>query len=71
MFSEVGASVQVQGSAELADALGKLFCDSGEAEKMGNKGRTIVAKNKGELRRLLELMEPLISKVQKGQETPV
>ncbi len=70
MFSELGASVQVQDSAELADALGKLFCDRGEAEKMGSKGRTIVAKNRGALRRLLKLMEPLISKVQEGQETP-
>jgi len=66
MFSELGASVQVQDSAELTDALGKLFRDRGEAEKMGSKGRTIVAKNRGALRRLLKLMEPLISKVQEG-----
>jgi 3-deoxy-D-manno-octulosonic-acid transferase len=66
MFSELGASVQVQDSAELADALGNLFRDRGEAEKMGSKGRTIVAKNRGALRRLLKLMEPLISKVQEG-----
>ncbi len=71
MFSELGASVQVQDSAELADALGKLFCDRGEAEKMGSNGRTIVAKNRGALRRLLKLMEPLISKVQEEKETPI
>ncbi len=67
MFSALGASMQVQDSAELADAVRKLFCNRDEAEQMGSNGRTIVAENRGALQRLLELMEPLISKVQKGQ----
>jgi 3-deoxy-D-manno-octulosonic-acid transferase len=64
MFSEVGAFVQVRNSAELADALLKLFRDRDEAEKMAAKGRKILADNRGALQQLLELMEPLISEVQ-------
>ncbi len=66
MFSELGAFVQVRDAAELAAALKKLFRDSDEAEKMASKGRTILEENRGALQRLLDLMEPLISKVQKG-----
>jgi len=66
MFSEVGAFVQVRDAAELALALKKLFRDSDEAEKMASKGRQILVENRGALQRLLNLMEPLISKVEKG-----
>jgi len=65
MFSELGAFVQVRDAAELAVALKKLFLDSNEAEKMASKGRKILAENRGALQRLLDLMEPLITKVQK------
>ncbi len=67
MFDELGAFVQVEDANSLATALESLFRDTDEAEKMANKGRTILAENKGALRRLLDLMEPLISKVQDGQ----
>ena len=66
MFSELGAFIQVQDATGLATALERLFRDRGEAEKMANKGRTILAENRGALQRLLDLMEPLISKVQDG-----
>jgi len=66
MFSERGAFVQVRDAAELAGAVKKLFCDSDEAEKMASKSRTILAENRGALQRLLDLMEPLFSKVQEG-----
>ena len=67
MFSELGAFIQVQDAAGLSAALERLFRDRSEAENMANKGRTILAQNKGALQRLLDLMEPLISKVQDGQ----
>jgi 3-deoxy-D-manno-octulosonic-acid transferase len=67
MFSEVEAFVQVQDASELAGALKKLFRDSDEAEKMAAKARKILADNRGALKRLLNLMEPLISKVQGGK----
>jgi len=66
MFSEKGASLQVQDAAGLAAALKHLFQDSDEAEAMASKGRTILADNRGALQRLLTLMEPLISKVNAG-----
>ncbi len=66
MFSERGAFVQVQDAAELAVAVKKLLHDSVEAENMASKGRTILAENRGALQRLLDLMEPLISKVKEG-----
>jgi 3-deoxy-D-manno-octulosonic-acid transferase len=64
MFSEVGAFVQVQDAAELSGVLGKLFHDRKEATKMAKKGRTIIMENKGALQRLIDLMEPLMSRVQ-------
>ena len=66
MFSEVGAFIQVQDGFELAAALKRLFHDRNEAEMMASKGRQILTENRGALQRLLNLMEPLISKVQKG-----
>jgi 3-deoxy-D-manno-octulosonic-acid transferase len=66
MFSELGAFVQVRNATELAAALGSLFRDRDEAEKMADKGRQILAENRGALQRLLNLMEPLISKVEEG-----
>lgn len=66
MFSEVGAFIQVQDGIELAAALQRLFHDRDEAERMASKGRKILTENRGALQRLLNLMEPLISKVQKG-----
>ena len=67
MFSELGAFVQVEDATGLAAALNRLFRDRDETEKMASKGRTILAENKGALQRLLDLMEPLISKVKEGQ----
>ena len=66
MFSELGAFVEVRNAAELAAALASLFRDGDEAEKMAGKGRQILAENRGALQRLLNLMEPLISKVEEG-----
>ncbi len=66
MFSDSGAFVQVQDAVELADALDRLFGDTAEAEKLAKKGHTILMENRGALSRLLDLMEPLISKVQEG-----
>jgi 3-deoxy-D-manno-octulosonic-acid transferase len=64
MFSELGAFVEVQNAAELAVALTNLFRDRDKAEKMAGQGRRILAENRGALQRLLDLMEPLISKVE-------
>ena len=66
MFSEVGAFIQVQDGFELAAALKRLFHDHDEAERMASKGRQILTENRGALQRLLNLMEPLIRKVQNG-----
>ncbi len=66
MFSELGAFVEVRNAAELAAAIASLFRDGDEAEKMAGKGRQILAENRGALQRLLNLMEPLISKVEEG-----
>ena len=66
MFSDSDAFVQVQDAVELADALDRLFGDTAEAEKLAKKGHTILMENRGALSRLLDLMEPLISKVQEG-----
>lgn len=64
MFTEVGAFVQVQDVRGLAEAIGKLFHNREAAAKMAEKGRNIIVENKGALQRLIELMEPLMSRVQ-------
>ena len=68
MFSELGASIQIKDSTELADEVKKLFYDRGEAVQMGRKGRIIVAENKGAIPRFLDLMEPLVSQKSKGSK---
>jgi len=63
MFADLGASIVVRDSAGLALAALRLFEDPAARRQMGGKGRDIVAKNRGALKRLLVLLEPLMSRV--------
>ena len=61
MFLELGACYLVKNAAELADAVGELLANPKEATAQGSKAKSIVQRNRGSLRRLLDLLVPLIS----------
>jgi 3-deoxy-D-manno-octulosonic-acid transferase len=63
MFVENGACMIVADANELASALTTLLADPDAAAAMGARGRDIVESNRGSLRKLMGLLEPLI-----GQE---
>ena len=63
LFADVGASKTVQGTEELAAAVLPLLEDDNLAQEMGQKGKQVVAENKGALQRLLVLLEPLVEQV--------
>jgi 3-deoxy-D-manno-octulosonic-acid transferase len=55
-----GAALEVANAAELAAALRSLLNDPAARQRMGENGRHIVEVNRGSVRRLLELIEPLL-----------
>jgi len=59
MFAERGASRVVADDAELAAALEELFADEATRRDMGERARRLLLDNRGSLRSLLELLEPL------------
>ena len=61
MFLDLGACHLVRNAPELADAVGELLANPREAAAQGSKGKDIVQRNRGSLRRLLDLLGPLIS----------
>jgi 3-deoxy-D-manno-octulosonic-acid transferase len=63
MFVAHRACRMVVDSDGLAVAVGELLSDPAQAEQLGRNGYEIVEKNRGSLKRLLVLLEPLIGKV--------
>jgi 3-deoxy-D-manno-octulosonic-acid transferase len=63
MFAEHGACHIVNNSKELAPAVSALLEDWDEAARKGERGRQIIERNRGSLKRLLSLLEPLIGPV--------
>lgn len=63
MFIRIGALTRVANARELGEAIVALLADRTEAQRLGRLGRDIVAENRGALRRLLRLLEPLIANV--------
>lgn len=61
MFLENGACIIVADANELAAALATLLADPESAVAMGEHGREIVQSNRGSLRKLMGLLEPLIA----------
>jgi 3-deoxy-D-manno-octulosonic-acid transferase len=60
MFLELGACHIVNDQGELAAAVDDLLADPVTAAKRGGKGQDIVERNRGALRQLLSLLDPLI-----------
>jgi len=61
-FEKLGASITVNNAGQLGSAVADLFADPDTANDIGSRGRDIVQQNRGSLQRLLEMVEPLISK---------
>lgn len=66
LFADIGASVSVNDSRSLAEAVLPLLADRTAAESMGRKGRQIVVTNRGALQRLMVLLNPLVDEVRRG-----
>ncbi|HEV7613088.1 MAG TPA: lipid IV(A) 3-deoxy-D-manno-octulosonic acid transferase [Steroidobacteraceae bacterium] len=60
LLLQQGAALEVADAGELEAALKLLLADAGERLRMGDIGRHIVESNRGTVRRLLELIEPLL-----------
>ena len=60
MFVSLGACRMVADAKELAVAVEELIADPQRAQESGMKGFDIVQRNRGALKRLLGLLEPLI-----------
>jgi 3-deoxy-D-manno-octulosonic-acid transferase len=63
LFADTGASRIVQNADELAHEVMQLLVDEELAQETGQKGKQIVATNRGALQRLLVLLEPLVDQV--------
>jgi 3-deoxy-D-manno-octulosonic-acid transferase len=61
MFVDKGACEIVADARALAAALGKMVADPDAAAAMGDRGREIVQSNRGSLRKLMGLLEPLLA----------
>lgn len=59
---EQGAAAVVADSQELAEVLRGLFADRPARERMGAKGRAFVEAQRGNVARLLDLIDPLMSR---------
>lgn len=63
LFRDIGASREVTEADELADAVSTLFEEPARGEAMGLKGRQVVTSNRGALKRLMVLLNPLVAEV--------
>ncbi|NQV87118.1 MAG: 3-deoxy-D-manno-octulosonic acid transferase, partial [Woeseiaceae bacterium] len=60
-FVALGACRIVANSAELAATIAELIDRPDEAEKIGGNGLKMLEQNRGSLKRLLVLLEPLLA----------
>jgi 3-deoxy-D-manno-octulosonic-acid transferase len=62
LLLEQGAALQVVDARELGAAVARLMADPKERRRIGAIGQHIVESNRGSVARLLELIEPLLSR---------
>ena len=63
LFTDIGAASIVDDSRGLADGVQSLFADPEAAMAIGRKGRQVVKTNRGALKRLMVLLNPLVTEV--------
>lgn len=62
-FVDLGACRQVADAGGLVETLTALLSDPQEARRLGRAGQAVLEKNRGTLKRLLVLLEPLLAKL--------
>jgi 3-deoxy-D-manno-octulosonic-acid transferase len=60
LFIEMGACRKVEGPSELAETVSELLANPDEARRLGRAGQQVLEDNRGALKRLLVLLEPLL-----------
>jgi len=60
LLSDAGALTVVEDARELAARLGALLCNPEARAVAGEKGRAVIEANRGAIRRVLALIEPLV-----------
>lgn len=60
LLIEMGGCRRVSDADELADTVSELLADPAEAARLGRTGQQVLAANRGALKRLLVLLEPLL-----------
>lgn len=60
LFLELGACRQVAGPDELVEVVSELLSNPDEAAHLGHAGQRLLEENRGALKRLLVLLEPLL-----------
>jgi 3-deoxy-D-manno-octulosonic-acid transferase len=69
LFIQMGACRRVSGPEELAETISNLLSHPREAAQLGRAGQKLLDDNRGALRRLLVLLEPLLSDDLTGSTT--
>ncbi len=62
MFQENGVARVVHDATEMAEGVVHLLGDPDQRERLGTAGQTLIANNRGTLDRLLDLLEPLLTR---------
>ena len=63
LFTDIGAASIVDDARGLADGVKALLADPETARAIGKKGRQVVKTNRGALKRLMVLLNPLVTEV--------
>lgn len=61
LFVDLGACRRVTGTADLVTTVSELLTDRELAARLGSAGQSVLEENRGALKRLLVLLEPLLS----------
>lgn len=66
LFISMGACRRVEGPDELVEVVDELLTNPDEAAQLGRAGQRVLEENRGALRRLLVLLEPLLASGSNG-----
>jgi 3-deoxy-D-manno-octulosonic-acid transferase len=64
LFVQVGAAQVIRDANELAKQVSLLLADPAERQRRGGAGRRALDENRGALRRLLDLIDPLLRRTE-------
>jgi len=62
LLSEQELLIRVSNAVELANEVCKLLCNANRRHNIGEKGRAVIVSNRGNIERLMQLIEPFLSR---------